>query len=709
MYKQKLARLKTDDRSFIGRLWLWSLPEDSCFHTGGGISSPQAKVLREGLKLFLKELVKAFMRPENRHSYDFGPFRLDTKKRRLLLAGEIVSLTPKAVETLVMLVERQGKLVEREELMNTVWHDAFVEDSNLSVTISMLRKALGQGAEGVGSKYIETVPRLGYRFVADVHDVTGEGPVIAVEKRTQGQIVIEETADDSEESAIIPTRKDLSLREGKWLTARNITLVLLCAIAIGGSALALRKLTGTKPGAPSFKSIAVLPLRHFGHETDDQDLRFRITDSLITKFGELRGIVVRPTSSVLRYADNTKDAISVGRELHVDAVIEGTVQNEGKRLRVTLQLINVNQGASIWSGQFDGQVDQLLALQDQISSHIAQNWPLGLSDSERTQFAKRPTNNPEAYEAYLKGRYSSEKRTFEGLTKGIAHFEQAIAKDPEYALAYAGLADCYSLLGDYGYQPPTKTFPKAREAALKALAIDNALAEAHTSLGFVRASFDWDWAGAEAEYRKAIELNPNYVPAHHWYALLLAALGRHSEAVAEMEQAQSLDPVSVVIATNLGRIFYLGRQYDRAMQNFQKANELDSNFNGLHLKMGQTYAAQKMYAEAVAEYQKEMMRWDRDLAETMRQAFASGGYTSVNRVWLEEFEKLSRQFYVEPYFIASKALLSGDKELALKSLEVAFEERSPWLMYLKVEPEMDDLRSEMRFKELLSKLNLVDK
>jgi DNA-binding winged helix-turn-helix (wHTH) protein/TolB-like protein len=650
------------------------------------------------------------MQSDNQRLYEFGPFQLDVRKHRLLREGEIVPLTPKAVETLLMLIEHQGKLVERDELMNTVWSDAFVEDSNLTVTISMLRKVLEQTSEG--EKYIETVPRLGYRFVAEVREVTGEGTVIALERRAQAQIVIEETArDDSTQQAIIPKAKWLELPQTKWLTRRNVIIaaVLFCGITIVVGAIVSRNSNGNKPTAPSIKSIAILPLRYFGAETDDQDLHLRVTDALITKFGNLRSVAVRPTSSVLRYADKKQDAIVVGKELNVDAVLDGSLQLEGTRLRVTLQLINVSDGAQLWSGQFDGQADQLLSLQDKISTQVVQNLPLSLNEAEREQFAKPATNSSEAYEAYLKGRYFSEKRTLEGFKKGIAYFEQAIAKDAEYALAYAGLADCYSLLGDYGHEPPAKTFPKAKEAALKALAIDGTLAEAHTSLAFVRASFDWDWAGAEEEYRKAIALKPNYATAHHWYALLLAALDRHGEAVAEMRQAQNLDPLSLIITVNLGKVFYLARQYDRAIQEFQRANEIDPNFNGLHIKLGQTYAAKRMYAEAFAAYQKEMMRFDSNMAEAMGKAFTTGGYTAVCRTWLVALEKLSKQSHVEPYFMATASLSSGDKELALKWLEKAFEERSPWLIFLKVEPELDDIRSEKRYKELLRKMNLPPK
>lgn len=647
------------------------------------------------------------MQMENQLFYEFGPFQLDVQKHRLLREGEIIPLTPKAVETLLMLVQHQGKLVERDELMNTVWQDAFVEDSNLTVTISMLRKVLEQTGEG---KYIETVPRLGYRFVASVREVIDDGSVIALEKRTQAQIVIEENVhDESPIQTIIPTTKELTSPQTKWLTKRNVgfAIALLCVIAIG-IGIAVRYSSGKKSVAPSIKSIAVLPLRNFG-AMDDHDLHLRITDALITKFGNLRSIAVRPTSSVLRYADSKQDAIIIGKELNVDAVLDGSVQREGTQMRVTLQLINVSDGTQFWSGQFDGQTDQLLALQDRISSQVAENLPLSLSDAERELFAKRAASNPQAYEAYLKGRYFWSKRTEEGFKKAIEYFNQAVNKDPGYALAHAGLADCYTLLGIWGAMPPNEAMPKAKEAAMKALKADDTFAEAHVSLAFIKWVYDWDLAGADNEFKRAIELNPNYMTAHQWYSYYLAAIERFDEAIIHIKKAQELaGPLSLSVNTDVGEIYCWARKYDNAIEQLREVIRIEPNFVIARNILGMTYLKKGQLREAITELEaaRQLDNSPR-MMSSLGYAYGVSGQRDKARKIIDELKELSKQRYVSSFSIAIIHAGLGEEDEALTLLEKAYEEHSDTMVILKGYPLLDSLSTNPRFTKLQQRVGLT--
>lgn len=647
------------------------------------------------------------MQQENQCFYEFGPFQLDAQKHRLLREGEIVPLTPKAIEILLMLVRRQGKLVERDELMSAVWHDSFVEDSNLTVTISMLRKVLENDGEG---KYIETIPKLGYRFAAGVREITGSSTIIALERRTQAQIVIEEIEDSSKQHPIVPAIKESGLLQKKWLSMRNvIPAVLLFFVIAFVVAIFLRYSTADKTNVRSIKSIAVLPLRHFGTVPDDKDLHLRITDALITKFGSLRSIAVRPTTSVLRYEDNKQDAIAIGKELNVDAVLDGSIQREEANLRVTLQLISVSDGAQLWSGQFDGQSGQLLSLEDKISTHVIQNLPLNLSDAERKLFAKQTANNPEAYEAYLKGRFFLNKRTEEGFNKAIDYFTQAVNKDPEYASAYVGLADCYSLLGIWGTMPPNETMPKAKEAAIKALKADNTLAEAHVSLAFVKWVYDWDLAGADSEFKQALELNPNHATAHHWYSYYLAAAGKFDEAIAHIKKAQELEgPLLLSINTDVGEIYCWARRYDIAIEQLQKVIQIEPDFAIARNILGMTYIKVGKLNEAIAELESARhLDNNPRMMSSLGYAYGVSGQHDKAKTIINELKELSKHRYVSSFAIAMIYAGMGKKDEALSLLEKAYNERSDTMTILKSYPWLDELRDNQRFIALQKRVGFI--
>ncbi len=668
------------------------------------------KVLKEGLKLFLKEFLKVSMRPENRQLYEFGPFRLDARKRRLSLDGEIVSLTPKAIETLLMLIERQGKLVEREELMNTVWADAFVEDSNLSVTISMLRKALGQGAEGEGSKYIETVPRLGYRFVADVREVTGEGAVIALEKRTQAQIVIEERPDNPEQPATIPSGKRLSLPAAQRVTFRAVALsVLLVGLIATLAYFWISRRSERTRTIGALRSIAVLPFKIIGGASDDEYLQLGMTDALITKLSNQQQIVVRPMSSVRKYIAAGQDSAAIGRELRVDATLEGNVQRLGERVRVTVQLLNVSDGAPLWAEKFDEEFTNIFALEDRISDQAVQALMPKLSGEEKERLTKQYTTNAEAFHAYLKGRFFWNKRTEDGFRKAIEYFNQAVDKDPNFTLAHAGLADCYILLGIWGVLPPHEAMPQARGAALRSLKADDALAEGHVSLAFVKWVYDWDLPGADKEFRRAIQLNPNYAVAHHWRSYYLASIEQFDGALAEIKKAQELEgPLDLSTNTDVGEIYCWARQYDKGIEQLREVMQIEPNFAIARYTLGMAYAQSGRLREAVVELEAaRLLDNSPRMMSGLGYAYGASGQRAKAQKIIQELNELSKQRYVSPFAIAVIYAGLGDQDDAVTWLEKAYAERSDVMVILKVYPWLNGLHANPRFIKLQEQVGLV--
>ncbi|HEY0375726.1 MAG TPA: tetratricopeptide repeat protein [Pyrinomonadaceae bacterium] len=650
------------------------------------------------------------MSEQTRHVYEFGPFLLDTAERRLLRDGQIVPLSRKAFETLVALVERSGRLVGKDELMRAVWPDSFVEEANLNHHVWALRKALGEGAND--SHYIETVPRHGYRFAAGVRKLADEGEHLVVEKHTLTRVVTfeEERLDEPEADAPrLPARKLLAAKNGRpakwrWLAAVGL-LVLLCAGVLAaffwprwaGKAVA----TATSSAAP--KSIAVLPLKTIGAGGDEREyLGLGLSDALIARLGNTRRIIVRPTSAVRKYADPQQDPLAAGREQGVDAVLDGTVQQDGNRIRVIVRLMRVSDGASLWAGQFDERLTDIFAVQDSISRQVVEGLSLTLSDEERERLRRRENENVEAYEAYLKGRYFWNKRDVEGFRKAVGYFTRAIEIDPAYARAYAGLADAYHFLGNYNAMPEAEAIPRARAAARKAVEIDESLAEAHASLALILQNYDWDWAGAEKEYRRAIELNPNHATAHHWYGEFLAFMGRFDEGLAEIKLAQRLDPLSLIISTDLGKVYYLARDYDRAIAQYRRTLDMDQNFGPARAFLGLAYSKKGMYREAVAEFHRiENLENDPMYLSWLGFVHGAAGRKDEARKVLARLDRLSRETYVSPVSMVIIYIGLDDKDRAFKWLEKVFDEHTAGPIILKVDPGVDSLRADPRFDDLL--------
>ena len=632
------------------------------------------------------------MGEETTQFYEFGPFRIDAAERMLLRDGQIVPLTPKAFDALLLFVESGGRTIETNDLMNKLWPESFVEEGNLKVTIFKLRKALGESSDR--EQYIETIPRRGYRFVAPVKQSEEPGIRLVVEKLTTSRVLIEQEEEKIEQPTDAVSRR---------FTPKKKALAVVVLVAALGAAIVcyevLRRTNRAEDNrAP--QSIAVLPFKLLTAAEGDEYFGLGLADTLITKLSSLSQIIVRSTSAVRRYTDNEQDPVEAGRELGVDSVIEGSIQRSGERIRLTVRLVNVRDGRPLWAGKFDEEFKDIFKVQDSISEKVAAALTLKLNGEDKSLLTKRYTENAEAYKLYLKGRYHWNKRSPEGTKKGIEYFEQATILDPDYALAYAGLTDSYLMLGNDYYS-------KAKAAAVRALEIDEQLAEAHTSLAYLKMRGEWDWPGAEKELRRAIELNPNYATAHQWYSIYLELTDRPDEAVMEAKRAQELDPLSLIINTSFGDRLFLARQYDRAIEQLRSTIEIDPNFIDAHGSLGEVYLQQKFYDQALAEFQRAKQAENSAWASAkIGQVYAILGKNADARRIIAELEEQLKRGAASPDYIAGIYVRLGEKDQALAWLERAYETRSDLLVFVKVDPTWDDIRSDARFQDLLRRIGL---
>lgn len=456
------------------------------------------------------------------------------------------------------------------------------------------------------------------------------------------------------------------------------------------------------------RSIAVLPFKPLSPKTENY-LGIGLADALITRLAGLKQITVRPTLAIGRYDGGLQDAFSAGRSLKVESILEGSVRKTGDRIQVAVQLVNVHQKLPLWTERFDERFSDILMVEDWISEQVARVLTTNLTEHEKELLSRHATENTYAYQQYLKGRYYWSKRTEEGTRSGIRHFEQAIQIDPTYARAYAGLADCYSLLSFYSVVPPGESFPRAKEAALRALELDDDLAEAHTSLGYAKLYYDWDWVGAEREFRRAISLKPNCPTAHHWYHEFLLTMGWFDEAMMEIKRAHELDPISPVINAALVLPLMHAGQYNKAIEQLQRVIELDPNFYRTHLFLGAAYVQKREFAKAISEFQIAVILSDGSTRAlgALGFGYAVSGKKLEARKVLENLRRRAQERYVSPYVIAVVYAGLGDKDQAFEWLDRAYEQRDEWLVRLKIAPELSSLRSDSRFAELLWRIGLA--
>ena len=628
------------------------------------------------------------MRQDRDQVYQFGMFRLEPAERRLQRNGETISLTPKAFDTLVFLVERAGHLVEKEELMKALWPDSFVEDANLAQQVFTLRKVLGETDEG--GQFIETVARKGFRFVAPV-TITAQPEQVSAE----------------------------SLSKATKTTGTTIWRSALIAVLIIGlvslAAYALYHRTSVKPteSSPSpanvaqVKTIAVLPFKPLSPDSRNESLELGMTETLITHLSNLKELVVRPMGAVRKYVDPQQDPVKVGQELQVDAVLDGSIQKVADRVRVSVRLSNVRDGAALWAQQFDEKFTDIFNVQDSIAERVATTLPLKLGDDERQRLTRHYSDSPEAYQLYLQAQYLWDNRTEENRKKMFQYYEQALAKDPKFALAYVGLADLQiTMVGD-NRVTYKDIKPKIDANLAHALALDADLAQARNLLAEVNYQFDFDWVAAEREFKKAIELNPNVAHIHLAYGWYLMSIARFDEASREMERAQEIDPHSMTINRARGMLLYYMHQFDKAIEHLQRIANAEPGVALNHWALAQAYEQKGMYEESIEENAKANTDGTRDKKlERARELIRSSGWQGFLQNQKEVMACNAADVHISLMLIASVDAQLGNKEEAFAGLNKAIDERASGIPNLKVDPKFDSLHSDPRFAKLLARMNI---
>ncbi len=626
--------------------------------------------------------------------YEFEDFRLDVKSRRLLWreSKEIVQLTPKAIELLIYFAENAGRVLLKDEILENVWENSFVEESNLSQTIFVLRKTLGEDTKN--PRFILTVPNRGYQFIAEVKQFRPEDEILE-------KSLLSEIPHLTSSELPVPSSKTKNQIPKTKIILFALPLVLLIAFGIYWF------YPKSKPATVNeIKTVAILPFEDLSEGQTEKYLGISLTDALANKFSELKQLTVRPTRTVLKYAESREDLSKIGRELRVDAVLDGRIQRIGERVRVNVQLVRTTDGVAIWSDIFDDKFTNFFAVQDSLSQKVVQSLALQMNDKERERFNRRGTENAEAYQDYLRGRYFWNKRTAENLNKAITNFEKAVQKDANFALAYTGLADCYILLSEYHAATPREIFPKAKAAINKALELDGESAEAFAALGYTQAFYDWDFAGAEKSFKRALELNPNYATAHQWYGEFISAFGLFDEARKHHERAAEIDPVSPIVISAMAGLYDYRGDYENTIRQAQKMLEIDPNFAYGYFYLAMGFERKGMDAEAAEATAKTMIFFGEppEAAEEIREAFKKNG---MKGLWQKRLEQVENRPYLKNFQSYFKALIQirlGDKEGTLQSLNRAFEERDHNLIYMKNDLRLASLRDDSRFQDLLRRI-----
>jgi TolB-like protein/DNA-binding winged helix-turn-helix (wHTH) protein/Tfp pilus assembly protein PilF len=615
----------------------------------------------------------------------FGIFEFDVRAGELRKRGARVPLQGLPGQLLTVLLENPGQVITREELRSRLWPaDTFVDfDHSLHNAIARLREALGDSS---GSpRFIETLPRKGYRFI-------GQFESKAPAQSGEGKTTVKSTAH------VIGGRATLALALGAVVSA--LVLGALAYVNVQRQNALLR-----------IHSLAVLPLENLSNDPDQEYFVDGMTDELITNLAKIGSLRVISRTSIMQYKKVRKPLQTIAHELNVDAIVEGTVARSGNHIRITARLIDAMEDRLLWAENYDREVGDAVTLQNQIAGTVANEISAKLTPVERAQLAASHSVNPAAYELYLKGRYFWAKRNEESLNRAMEYFSQAIDLDPNYAAPYSGLADSYVLFGmsfDVGGRPPGEVYPKARAAALKASELNAALSDAHNSLAFVKLNYDWDWPGAETEFKRALELNPGYAHAHHWYAHLLLSRGREHEALAESNRALELDPLSPIINLHLAWHYLYTRQYDRAFDQLAKTLELDPNYALAHWYRGLTYEQKKMYGEALREMAeaKNLLPGNLAVESDIGHVYAVSGNKAAAQKVIAALKDESAHRYVNLYELALIYVGLGQRDQAFESLDKAFRERSDQMIYLKVDPRLDSLRSDARFANLVLRVGI---
>lgn len=615
-----------------------------------------------------------------------GKPRIDLSRYQLTVDGQRVKLERQPMELLIFFAQRQGQLVSREEIVEKLWgKDVFVDvDRSINAAVRKIRSALKDDPSE--PKFLETVVGKGYRLVGEVELVGASSPVV---------------------ERLLGTEADVSLRRGLQY---GLILAIVVAAMIGVGWAYWRWRSSMHSSTSGIHSIAVLPLANLSTDVSQDYFADGMTDELISDLAQISALRVISRTSVMKYRNASVSVPEIGKVLHVDAVVEGSVERSAGRVRVSAQLIQASTDTHLWAKSYERDLGDAIALQDEVARAIADEIRIKLLPTERVRLTTARTINPDAYDAYLRGLYHMNKRDNTDLEKSTAYFERAVGLDPDYALAYVGLADSYALRGSVMYMAmaPRDAMPKSKSAALRALQIDGNLGEAYATLAHVETFYDWDWGRSEEDFKRAIALKPNYALAHLWYAGLLTALGRHTESIAESNRGVELDPLSLVANTNLGLMLYFAGRNDDAIRQFHNLLELSPDFFVAHWGLGIAYEQKQMYGQAIVEFTKanNLSPGNSTMLESLGEAYALAGRRTEALQVLNQLTQLSRQEFVSPELLASLYVALRDKDHAFEFLEKAYDLRDNNLIFLKVDPALRTLQSDARFQGFLRRIGL---
>lgn len=618
------------------------------------------------------------------------------------LDGAPVPLPPKVFETLFYLVQHHDVVLDKERLMDAVWPDTTVEENNLTQNISTLRRIFG---ESRGShRYIVTVPGRGYRFVAEVRSRENGSEI----ERSPAVVKPAENKVSDRVAHISPGSTPITVR-----TRRPLLLAALVLLALSIAVLfSWRSRPPTAP-APSLpvaeKSIAVLPFENLSSSPENAYFANGISDEILARLSKIAELKVISPSSTQKYKSAPETLREIAQQLGVAYALEGSVQKSGDTARVTIQLINTRNDTTLWTERYDRKLTDIFQVETEVAQRVATALEATLSGSEKRALNAKPTANVEAHQAYLIGRYFWNKRTVEGYEQAVEHFKRAIELDPAYAHAYAGLADAFLFLGADNVPRQKELLSNGRAALLKALELDETLAEAHASLGLLAMLFDWKWAEAEREFKRALELDPNYATAHQWYGEFLVDMGRSDQAIAEIKKAQALDPLSLIIGTDVAKVYTIARRYDEAIEQYKKVLGMDPEFAQARGLLALTLSLNGKPMEAVEEIRKiKNVENNPMYISWVGYVYGTAGRKDEGAKALKELSDLSNRTYVSPLWMAFLSTGLGEKDEAFEWLEKAFAEHAAGgAIPLKVSPVFDNLRSDPRFADLLQRANLA--
>ncbi|MGH9815952.1 MAG: tetratricopeptide repeat protein [Candidatus Acidiferrales bacterium] len=641
--------------------------------------------------------MKGIMGLPRKDLFQFGSFRVDPAERLLTHAGRPVSLTPKAFETLVVLVENAGHALDKDELLKKLWPDTFVEEATLAKQISTVRKALGDGENG--SRYIETIPKFGYRFVADVRRIE---------------------ADPQAATPAIPTKDEFPTtplagraRTGhaaqslmKWRAAAAAVVL----IALATSMYFLWTQPRSTAALPAKRVVlAVLPFENLSGDPEQEYIADGLTEEMIARLSRLNpeSLAVIARTSAMKFKGAKRSIAEISRELGVDYVLESSFRREGDRVRITAQLVQSSDQTHLWAENYEREVGQILPLQRELAQTIARQVRVVLVPQAGSLGLGQDTADSQAHLLYLKGRYYWNIRQPDSLTRAVQHYRQALDRDPNYAPAWAGMATAFALFDEYNVMPAREAYPRAKAAAARALELDPAQVDARAALALIRAQYDWDRAGAEQDFKQAVAINPNSSVARHWYGISLMAWGRSDEARQQFELALQNDPLSNSLPVAIGASYYHARQFEQAIKQYVRAVKARPDSAGLRFHLGRAYVQQNMLAEAVTEFETgARLTGGNDGDASLAFGYAAAGRRDDALRVLKEINRADDLY--SPYYLAAVHTALGNADQAMQHLERAFDQRVGRLTFLNVEPMFDPLRNDPRFRDLCQRIGLPE-